>query len=447
MTRGTAIALLAAVWVVVQAALPAVAASHNQGEAPVLDAPADHARQPDAARQGGVLAALPRPEPGRGRKSEGGAEGLQVRIGPYRRPASGMSPLPPPLESLHPEHPVDWLRVPAEFEAQEALLLPAGLLAERAPDTLTRVVTLARQRTTLIGIVANAQQRAKVEQALAAAGLLPKDIELVEVPHNTMWLRDYGPIFVKLHDRHRAVVDAEYPERGRSEDDVLPGKIAPHFHADVIPAAIVFEGGNLLSNGCGLFLTTTAIIFRNSDRDHAEARVRETFHECFGSTQTMFLEPLIGEQTGHVDMFACFTAPETVVVGSYDPLVDPLNAAVLDRNAARLTGLSTPRGELHVVRVPMPPHHDGVWRTYTNVVFANHAVLVPIYPGVDSAGATKALETFARLLPGRKVFGVDCRSIIRNGGALRCISAVVPADAAAAGDQQPAERGAEHAPK
>lgn len=316
--------------------------------------------------------------------------------------------------------------LPAEFEPQEALVLPVGLLAEEAPEALTELVTATRHRTALVGIVANGAQRARVEQKLRAKGLPLDGVQFTEVPHNTKWVRDYGPIFVRLQNNRRAAVDAEYPETGREDDDRVPAKLAGRFHADVLPAPIVFEGGNLLTNGQGLCVTTTAAIFRNSDQQDAETRVLNVFRDCFGATQTVFLEPLAGEPTGHVDMFACFTAPNVVVIGSYSPTADPLNAAVLDRNAARLSGLSTGWGPLRVVRVPMPPHQDGTWRTYTNVVFANSALLVPIYRGVDRAGREKVLETFARLMPGWKVIAIDATALIQGGGALRCISGAVP---------------------
>lgn len=317
-------------------------------------------------------------------------------------------------------------RVPADFEPQEALLLPGGLLADEDPEVLSGFVGAARGRTAVMAIVANPAQRERVQQSLRKAGLPTAGIHFAELPHNTKWVRDYGPIFVRLQNNRRLAVDTEYPESGREDDDAIPARLAGRFHAGLLPAPIIFEGGNLLSNGRGLCVTTTAAVFRNSDKPEAEARVCNVFSDCFGSTQTVFLEPLMGEPTGHVDMFACFTAPDVVVLGAYDPAVDPLNAALLDRNAARLNGLATPRGPLRVVRIPMPPRSDGNWRTYTNVVFANGVVLVPTYRGVDRLGREKALETFTRLLPGWHVIDVDCTNLIQGGGALRCVSAGVP---------------------
>ena len=55
-----------------------------------------------------------------------------------------------------------------------------------------------------------------------------------------------------------------------------------------------------------------------------------------GCDQTHFLETLEGERTGHIDLFAKFTQPDTVVLGRYDAATDPENAARMERNAARL---------------------------------------------------------------------------------------------------------------
>ena len=337
----------------------------------------------------------------------------------------GVLPVLPRL-GLAPAATPGWPRVPAEFEPQEALLLPVGLLADEAPEILTDLVAGTRHRLAIVGLVADAAQRLRVEQTLRKAGLSATHLQFTELAHNTKWVRDYGPIFVWMQNQRRAAVDTEYPESGRDADDAMPGKLAGRFHARLLPAPIVFEGGNLLSNGQGLCLTTTAVVVRNSDRQDAESRVCQVFRECFGSVQTVFLEPLMGEKTGHVDMYACFTAPDVVVLGACDPAQDMQNAALLDRNAARLAGLSTPWGPLRVVRIPMPPHQDGFWRTYTNVIFANGAVLMPTYLGVDQQGRERALEIFARLMPGWKVIGVDCTRLIQGGGALRCVSATVP---------------------
>jgi agmatine deiminase len=139
------------------------------------------------------------------------------------------------------------------------------------------------------------------------------------------------------------------------------------------------------------------------------------------------LEPLEHEPTGHVDVFACFTGPDTIVVGQYAAAVDPANAGVLDRNAAILSKVGDGAARLRVVRMAMPGAGDGVCRSYTNAVFANGVVLVPSFGSADAKADQEALDTYRRLLPGRKVVGIDANRIVRREGALRCITLAVPA--------------------
>src|SRR5205085_8046975 len=83
-------------------------------------------------------------------------------------------------------------------------------------------------------------------------------------------------------------------------------------------------------------------------------------------------------------------------------------------------------GPLKIERIPMPPHSDGVWRTYTNVVYANDIVVVPSYAGVDGRIEREALDTYRRLLPRREIVPVEATSLASTGGALRCVTLNIP---------------------
>lgn len=337
----------------------------------------------------------------------------------------------PPALSVYPSEPQDstpkgMVYLPGEFEPQEAIVLPAGLLAQRYPQLLAAMLEAIEEHTAVVGLVSDARQRDKVEKLLADRKTLRRGLRLVEIPHNTLWIRDYGPIFFRFPDAHPGAYDAEYPDPRRRLDDAVPARLAALFGASVFPLPMVLEGGNFLTNGRGIGLTTTQAVLRHGGPSASEASFRQFLYQYLGIDSLVILEPLAGEPTGHVDMFACFTAPDTVLVGQYDPKEDPENAAILDRNAAALAGCRTSAGPLRVIRLPMPTHRDGVWRTYSNVVFANRVLLVPVYPTVDPAGSEKALETFRHAAPGRKVIGIDASELIGAGGGLRCITLGVP---------------------
>jgi agmatine/peptidylarginine deiminase len=77
---------------------------------------------------------------------------------------------------------------------------------------------------------------------------------------------------------------------------------------------------------------------------------------------------------------------------------------------------------MRVVRMPMPPPIDGRYRSYTNVAFANSALLVPLYPGIDDSLDRRALSIYRELMPDREVIGIDIMEMSTLGGGLHCMT-------------------------
>jgi agmatine/peptidylarginine deiminase len=241
-----------------------------------------------------------------------------------------------------------------------------------------------------------------------------------------MWLRDFGPLVVRESGRSVAV-DPEYLP-GRPSDDQVPAELARLWRLPKDSAAIALEGGNLLTNGQGLLVATRSVQDMNAGVGRNEAYVRQVLAQHLGAREAVFLEPLAGEPTGHVDLFASFCSSETVIVGSYEKSEDAENAAILDRNAEVLRKTRTSRGVLRVVRIPMPSHGDGVWRTYTNVVYANGVVLVPSFAEKGRDVEARAMSAFAKELPGWRVVSIDAECLAELGGGLRCITMTLPSE-------------------
>jgi hypothetical protein len=186
------------------------------------------------------------------------------------------------------------------------------------------------------------------------------------------------------------------------------------------------EGGNLLTNGAGLGVATTALLEKNFRQGQDHSSIARLLREHLGIQDLMYLNALVGEETGHVDMFLAFLAPDRVVVAECDPKADPENARILDETADALARVQTDRGPMRVNRIPMTPSADGVWRTYTNVIFANGVLIVPTYSTVDPAIEQKALQVYRRLLPNWKVVGVNADALAAQGGSLHCVSLNIP---------------------
>jgi agmatine/peptidylarginine deiminase len=318
-------------------------------------------------------------------------------------------------------------RLPADFEPVEAILVVGDRLGREFPDVLRRLAAAVTTQARLRLLVADAPGRLAVERLLASVPVPRDRLDFVEVPTDTVWLRDFGPVFVTGTDGSRAAIDLEYSLRNRHKDNAVASLVARAMGTPSVRLPVLLEGGNLLSNGQGLCVVTALAMNRNIGRGYDAAAVIDGLRKSLGIEQLVVLEPLWGDPTGHVDMFACFTAADTIVVGAYPASLDPTSARILDRNAAMLAKVRLGTGPLRVVRVPMPSHEDGVWRTYTNGIFANRLYLMPTYAGVDLPQQTAAMDVFRKLLPGWEVTGLDAGPLIKEGGALRCISVQVPA--------------------
>jgi agmatine deiminase len=276
----------------------------------------------------------------------------------------------------------------------------------------------------------DAQIRAGRE-LLAKRGLPPEAVRFVRLPLNSMWVRDYGPLFVPHQDGSVCVAEGRYVQeddvRGkRPHDDEVARLLGESLRLPVVSVPLQFEGGNLLSNGQGLCVSSVVLITENRQAGRGRAEIGKVLAEHFGFTSWAYVGRLVGEPSGHVDMFMTFLAPDVAVVGRYDPAVDAVNARVLDETAAILSGLRTARGPMKVYRIPMPPRRGEFWRTYTNVIFANGTLLVPTFKDVEPAIQEEALALYARLLPGWRVVGIHADSLEPSGGLLHCFSMHVP---------------------
>ncbi|MFC1672189.1 agmatine/peptidylarginine deiminase [Planctomycetota bacterium] len=321
-----------------------------------------------------------------------------------------------------------FLRMPAEFERQEAILIATRELADEYPDLFLDLVSAIIPRAKVALLLNGERDREFVAELFDRRFVQPKQVIALDVAHDTMWVRDYGPVFVEDADQNRIVVDADYLYLKRESDNDVPKGVANLLGTPIMQTRFELDGGNLLSNGHGLIISTTALMEQDSQVGQTEPEVCLLLERRFGADQVILLEPLEGEPSGHVDMFAMFISHNTAVVGSYDPTEDAPNARILDRNARRLRALTTPAGTpIKVIRIPMPPHKNGVWRTYTNAIFANGSLLVPHYDTAPDQVQKEAVAVLKKALPRWDIVPIDCSEIIGLGGALHCISTQIPA--------------------
>lgn len=320
----------------------------------------------------------------------------------------------------------------AEYNPQSALLIGANEMVAVHQRAFKELVAAVWDRIPVIGLVNNDDEIDLAHDLLAEAGLPMDAVHLVKHPLDSMWVRDYGPLFARLSDGTVRIVDAEYRgtgERGdRVVDDEFPAFVGRTLGIPVLPLPLSLEGGNVLHNGDGLLVTSTRVIDQNRARSFTLEEMGELLHSRFGSRSWVYVRPLEGEPTGHADYFMCFVRRNHVVIGSYDPAYDAANAEILDEAARVMAGQPTLMGPMMVERIPMPPRSaSGAWRSFCNVLFVNGVLLMPSFSDVDPALERKAKETFERLLPSWKVVPIHADTIAEKRGVLHCVGVCIPA--------------------
>jgi agmatine deiminase len=333
-------------------------------------------------------------------------------------------------------------RLPAEWEPQDAVLL-----AWPHEDTDWRPC-LAEARASFAGLAALISRFERVllaardvggaRAALAHAGADLSRVRPYPVDCNDTWARDFGPITVRADGAPR-LLDFVFNGWGGKFPAALDNRVTARlaalgaFGATPVRAVdFVLEGGSIDSDGRGTLLTTRACLTHpGRNPGHDAAGIESVLRAHLGAERMLWLESghLAGDDTdAHVDMLARF-APGDVILHAACDRPDDEHHASLARMAAELGRFRAPSGRPYrLVPLPWPPaQYDEAGArlpaSYANFLVINGAVLVPAYGAPPDSAARHAIGA---AFPGREVFGVDCRPLIRQHGALHCVTMQIP---------------------
>lgn len=331
---------------------------------------------------------------------------------------------------IHQEHrsiplvPPGPVRTMAEWEEVQALVITwAGQSA-----ILREIVRHAVKECKVLIITMNP---GNVYSSLTDAGIPLDSVQFVTTPFNSIWVRDYGPWTVYKNDTDSLfLVDWIY-NRPRLDDDASPLAIAAHldipiYEATLDPDDLVHTGGNHLPDGMGTAFSSNLILEENPDK--TEAEIDSIAKNYLGVNQYIKFPTLPFDGIHHLDMHMRVIDEETIIFGEYPEGV--ADGPQINANIEYLTSeFLTPFGNPYkIVRIPMPPENNrypdngGDYRTYTNSIFINKTILVPVY---EEKYDTTALRIYRENLPGYNVVGINCNAIIPQLGALHCITKLV----------------------
>ncbi len=249
-----------------------------------------------------------------------------------------------------------------------------------------------------------------------------------------VWMRDYGPIFVK--NGGLAATKWLFNAWGNKYEELLPDneagmEVARSTHAKVFEPGIVMEGGSLDVDGRGNCLTTEQCLLNSNRNPHlGKASIEKYLEGYLGATNVIWLKRgIVGDDTdGHVDDLARFVGEGAIVCMVAEDLEDE-NHDALHENLLALRGATDANGDgFRLVPIPMPRKKVGgaerLPASYANFYIGNSVVLVPTF---DDPNDGVALSTLSELFPTRKVVGIDCEALVYGFGGIHCVTQQQPA--------------------
>ncbi len=321
-------------------------------------------------------------------------------------------------ETTPPPSPV---RTMAEWEEVQGIMI-----AWTSYTTILRQIVDYAQDEALVFIVCTDSN--SVKTFLTSGGVPLVNLRFLQTSYNSVWCRDYGPwaVYSGLADSLK-IVDWIY-NRPRPLDDQVPVAFAnylgvPIYQTTVAPYNLIHTGGNFMVDGHGTGFSSKLIL--NENTSLTEVQVNNIMNLYMGIDRYIKMETLPYDQIHHIDMHMKLLDEETLLVGQYPAGV--ADGPQIEANLQYvLNNFQTCYGRPYkVVRIPMPPSPSGQYPpqsnyfTYTNSVFVNKTVIVPIY---GLAQDTTALRIYREALPGYRVVGINSSGMISALGAIHCIT-------------------------
>jgi len=338
------------------------------------------------------------------------------------------------------------VRTMAQWEEVQALVITwIGTGGGTFPGIQSQMIDAAQEEADVIIICSDSNQ---VRSYLTSQGIPLVNLDFIEAPFNSIWVRDYG-----AHTVYRNTVDSlllidwVYNRTSRPNDNVLPDVYATHrgigIHSTTqSPNDLVNTGGNWMVDGFGTAFASNLIIDENEPGNpygvssKTETQINNIMSNYMGISRYIKMPTLPYDGIHHIDMHMKLTDEETILMGEYPIGIADGPQIELNMNYVASNFNSVFGTPYKWVRIPQPPsttgnhpNNGGYYRTYTNNVIINKTVLVPFYRTEYDTIAQRILSS---VYPGYNIVGIDVDNspevLISQSGAIHCISNLIGAD-------------------
>ncbi len=331
------------------------------------------------------------------------------------------------------------VRTAAQWEEDQALLI-----TWTAFPVIHRQIVAAAQLE--CNVIIHCADSNAVKTDLTTNGIPLTNLKFIEVPFNSIWIRDYAANTCYLNDVDSLILVDWIYNRPRPDDDDIPLAYSsylgiPLYQTLLAPNNLMNTGGNWMVDGMGTAFASKLILDENDGAgtyslpypNHTEPVINTIMDDFHGINRYIKMDVLPYDGIHHIDMHMKLLDEKTILVGEFPAGIS--DGPQIEANIAYiLSNYSDPWGNPYkIVRIPMPPSTSGgyagapfggaYYRTYSNLVIVNKTVIMPAY---RQEYDTTAVRIIKQSMPGYKVVTIDAddpsANIIAQSGVIHCIT-------------------------
>jgi len=329
-------------------------------------------------------------------------------------------------------------RMPAEWEKHEATWLawpkdpdtfPKGII-EPVEEAYIKIISALAKGEKVNLLVDGKETENKVLSMLSNK----KNIIFHRIKSADVWVRDYGPIFVKKNNEIAATKWVFNSWGGKYKELLMDNEtgmqIAKFTKKKIFEPGVVLESGSIETNGFGTCITTEqCLLNKNRNPKLSKEEIESYLKGYLGFENFIWLKGGIeGDDTdGHVDDIARFVNKDTVVCMAEENQDDE-NYKNLEENWVILKKANDQDGKkINAIPIQMPRKIEIPERrlaaSYANFYIGNAVVLVPAF---NDKNDEKAISIIGKFFPDREIIGIDCRDLVYGYGGIHCITQQQP---------------------
>jgi agmatine deiminase len=274
--------------------------------------------------------------------------------------------------------------------------------------------------------VSSSSQQSIATNMFTAGGANMSKVEFIVEPLDSIWIRDYGPHFIKQNGAI-GIVDSHY-YHSRTLDNFIPTLIGDnHLNMPTYDIGLYYSGGNFIPGpNRSAFVSELINVDNPSSQGFNDSFIAELYQTYQGIDNLHIMPQLPSsvDGTGHIDMWMNIVDEDTVIISKFQPGSNPTAIEITDNAVPYMESLG-----FKVYRTPAW-NVGNTHYTYTNAFRVNDRYFIPYYASGNSNYADEDAEAFANFTEaagaGVDIIPIDCYDIIPAAGAIHCIVMQVP---------------------